>query len=230
MRRPSDNGLLSLLPPASLAFLQPHLERIEMRAGFACVTAGEPIEWVYFPTSGLVSLRGDGRLDAHIGLYGRDAFSGCCIALGIDRTPFNDVVCLAGEAERVSTKDLCQTMAADPCLKTLLIRCVHVMNVQMSSTLQSLATGALVQRLSRLILMIHDRTDGDIFPCTHDSLSTLLGARRSSITSTMHLLEGEHLVRASRGALQIRDRFGLGALAGDCYGVAEAEYERLLQR
>ena len=56
----------------------------------------------------------------------------------------------------------------------------------------------------------------------------MLGVRRASVTVALHKLEGHLLIRAGMGRITITDREGLEAFAGDAYGRAEAEYERLL--
>ena len=63
---------------------------------------------------------------------------------------------------------------------------------------------------------------------THDFLSTMLGVRRAGVTVSLHILEGQGLVRATRGLIRILDREGLEEMVGGCYGVPEAEYARLL--
>lgn len=44
----------------------------------------------------------------------------------------------------------------------------------------------------------------------------------------VHVLEGRGLIRAERGSIMINDREGLEIGAGGTYGVAEAEYQRLM--
>ena len=56
----------------------------------------------------------------------------------------------------------------------------------------------------------------------------MLGVRRATITDTLHILEGDHLIRSMRGRIIIRDRPGLVDFAGDSYGAAEAAYSRLI--
>ena len=44
----------------------------------------------------------------------------------------------------------------------------------------------------------------------------------------LHILEGTGMIRSKRGRVIIRDREKLEDLAGDSYGPAEAEYQRLI--
>jgi hypothetical protein len=55
----------------------------------------------------------------------------------------------------------------------------------------------------------------------------MLGVRRPSITTSLHMLEGKKLVRSERGRITIRDRKGLEEFAGEAYGKPEEEYNEL---
>ena len=76
--------------------------------------------------------------------------------------------------------------------------------------------------------MCQDRLESMEFPITHDFLSMMLGVRRSSVTDAIHLLEGDALIKATRGNILILDRARLERAAGASYGVPEAEYRRLI--
>ena len=88
----------------------------------------------------------------------------------------------------------------------------------------------LPMRLARWLLMCHDRVDGDEFCVTHDFLSLMLGVRRAGVTTTLHELEGDGAIRSKRRHVTVLNREYLERLAEDGYGVAEAEYARLLTK
>jgi DNA-binding MarR family transcriptional regulator len=56
----------------------------------------------------------------------------------------------------------------------------------------------------------------------------MLGVRRSSVTVALHALEAAGLIRAARGRVSLLDRARLVTAAGESYGIAEAEYDRLI--
>lgn len=56
----------------------------------------------------------------------------------------------------------------------------------------------------------------------------MISADRSGVTVTLHVLEGAGMIRSTRGLVTIKDRGKLEELAGDSYGVPEAEYRRLI--
>jgi len=83
-------------------------------------------------------------------------------------------------------------------------------------------------RLARWLLMCHDRIDGDEIALTHEFMGMMISADRSGVTVTLHILEGAGMIRSKRGRVIIRDRDKLEELAGDSYGVPEAEYRHLI--
>ena len=56
----------------------------------------------------------------------------------------------------------------------------------------------------------------------------MLAVRRSGVTVTLHALQETGAIRTSRGVISIANRARLEAIAGGCYGQAEAEYQRLI--
>ena len=76
--------------------------------------------------------------------------------------------------------------------------------------------------------MTQDRLGRDELPLTHDFLSMMLAVRRAGVTTSTHILEGAGMIRATRGQIKVLDRERLTALTDNTYGLAEAEYERLL--
>ncbi|MBB2964481.1 helix-turn-helix domain-containing protein [Methylobacterium sp. R2-1] len=84
------------------------------------------------------------------------------------------------------------------------------------------------ERLARWILMAQDWLQGDELPLTHNFLAIMLATRRSSVTLATQALEGYGAIRAKRARIIVRDRGMLCDFAGESYGPAEAEYERLI--
>jgi CRP-like cAMP-binding protein len=112
-------------------------------------------------------------------------------------------------------------------LRTLLLRFVQAFMTQMSQTTLATARANVEERLARWLLMAHDRLDGNELPLTHEFLALALGVRRAGVTTALRELEERSLVSVKRGVIVLEDRNGLVKLAGDLYGVPEAEYRRL---
>ena len=90
------------------------------------------------------------------------------------------------------------------------------------------ATQRVEARLARWLLMCHDRIDGDEIALTYEFMGMMIAAERSSVTITLHILEGTGMIRSKRGRVIILDRDKLEELAGDGYGLPEAEYRHLI--
>ena len=89
------------------------------------------------------------------------------------------------------------------------------------------ASHAVDQRLARWLLMYHDRVEGSEVDLTHEFLAIMLAVRRPSVTTALHVLEGEGLIRSERGCVIVRIRKALEDYAGAVYGAPEREYRRL---
>jgi len=105
---------------------------------------------------------------------------------------------------------------------------VQAFMVQMGQTALANGSFSLEQRLARWLLMCHDRVDGNDLATTHEFLSLMLGVRRAGVTVALQAFEERGLIATQRGQVTVLNRARLEAVAGDSYGAAEAEYERLI--
>ena len=160
---------------------------------------------------------------------GREGLVGRAVVLGVDMTTDMTFVQVAGSAFRMPAAELAGAIDESAGLRSLLLRYVHVTEVQVASTALANSLYTIHERLARWLLMYHDRLDGDDLSITHEFLSLMLGVRRAGITSELHVIEGMHIIRATRGNIRVLDRTKLVEIAGDSYGLAEREYARLLK-
>ena len=120
-------------------------------------------------------------------------------------------------------------MAQSPALRKLLLGYVHTGIIQFDAPrIGETRVWDIPSRLSRLLLMLSDRADGGTIALTHDALAEMLGVRRSGVTTALHILEGEKIIRCVRGRITVRDRASLISAAHGGYGEPEAAYARLI--
>ena len=129
---------------------------------------------------------------------------------------------------RIRADDLCRAVAARASLHKHLLRFVQAFTIQTAQTALSNGCHVIEQRLARWLLMCHDRVDGDELATTHEFLSLMLGVRRAGVTLALQALEDRGLISTKRGQITVLNRAKLEAVAGDSYGVPEAEYARLI--
>lgn len=219
------NLLLSGLSQDTFQRLDAHLEHYVMERGARLIEPGTPPDYVYFVESGLVALRSDTMDVATIGYEG---VVGVFLASGVDQSPYDYVVHLSGSARRIARADFEDLIATCPDLRRAMLLYAQVLAVQIAEHSVCNANRSLQARVARWLLMCHDRIGSKDIDITHACLSTALSVRRAGVTDALHVLEGLHAIRSKRGLIVVRDRERLQEAAQGAYGVAEAEYERLL--
>ena len=223
------NQLLASLSADDFASLQPHLEPISLDLRQVLIEPNTPIAHVYFPEAGMSSVTNNssgGKIE--VGVVGREGMVGLPIVLGIDRTPYEHFMQIAGHGLRIPAQDLEHAMARSSSLHRHLLRYVQASHVQVSETAFANANSDVEARLARWLLMCHDRMEGGDIPLTHEFIAMMLGVRRPGVTVALHVLEGMQVIRAKRGMITVLDRGKLEELADDAYGLSEAEYRRLM--
>ena len=226
----TQNNLLAALAKPDLELLKSKLEWADLAMGEVLHEAQKPIEYAYFPTSGICSVIAQNAEGVQIetGMIGREGFVGISIVLFADKAPSQVMVQAEGRALRISRTRLLNAIRKSPSLSATLLKFAHTFNVQVSQT--ALANGhfTIHQRLARWLLMCQDRADSPEFPMTHKFLAIMLAVRRAGITDALNYLEGKKAIRAMRGRILILNRAALEDMAGGAYGVPEQEYKRLM--
>jgi CRP-like cAMP-binding protein len=227
------NRLLRALEPDDYRLLAPAFEPVSLTLGQHLTEANQPISHAYFIEEGLVSLLADtggkGADRVEIGVVGFEGMVGVPLVLGTDRSPHVALIQADGRALAVPAPVLVEALGVSPTLRGALGRYAQSLIVQVGQTVYANADLNIEARLARWIVMTQDRLGKDELPITHEFLALMLGVRRPGVTTATHILEGAGMIRAQRGRITVLDRARLLELAERSYGVAEAEYERLLK-
>jgi CRP-like cAMP-binding protein len=226
-----SNRLLKAMPSPAFEALQPHMELVDLALKQSLVEPNIPTESVCFLESGLgsvVAQSSDGET-VEVGHVGREGMAGYHVLLMTPTSTHRTFMQSAGSGIRVPIDPFMAALDEHRSMRNLLLRYVHSCEVQLGHSALANARYNMHERLARWLLMCHDRLDGDDLALTHEFLSLMLGVRRSGVTEQLHILEGLHAIKATRGNVQIRDREKLEDVAGGCYGAPEAEYKRLIE-
>ena len=227
---PVRNGLLAALPPEDLARLRPNLQPVELPFDQTLFPAGGAVEAVLFPESGMVSLLAtleDGE-QVEVGVVGREGLVGLPLAFGDDRSLVGATVQQEGTALRMDAAALGDGMEGSAALRGLLKRYTLAFHAQVTLTAACNARHAIEQRLSRWLLIAHDRAGADEFPMTHEFMAMMLGVRRPGVSLAAGVLQKAGLIHYVRGRMAVTDRPGLEAASCGCYHTARREAARLL--
>ncbi|MGQ3212533.1 Crp/Fnr family transcriptional regulator [Shinella sp.] len=224
------NNLLQLLPEIDFQMLAPDLTHNVFPKGTPLAHRDKPIDAVHFLTSGIgsvVIMTPQGRR-AEAGIFGFDGYIPTAAVTGARISSYDVTVQLDAEGYSMEFDHFRRWMEQSKPFVQIMNRSMEGFAVQLAHTAVSNAVHDVNERLARWLLMCHDRSRSDEMALTHELLSVLLGVRRPSVTTALHVLEGEGLIRSLRGNVVIRDRLALETFAHDCYGRPEAEYRRLM--
>ena len=227
---PKDNRLLAAMPPPEYEELVGSLERVPMALGQAVYESGEPQGFVYFPTTSIVSLLyvlADGAT-AEIAVAGPEGLVGVALFMGGETTPSRAVVQSAGEGYRLRASVLKKEFERGGSLQHLLLRYTQALITQMAQTAVCNRHHSVDQQLCRWLLLSLDRLPDNRLVMTQELIANMLGVRREGVTEAAQKLQGEGLIRYSRGRITVLDRRRLEKRVCECYAVVKREYDRLL--
>jgi CRP-like cAMP-binding protein len=222
--------LLRRMPASDFALLAPHLQAFQADRGKLLFHAEVPVDYAFFLERGvgsLVSQSPEGQR-AETGLFGREGFVPTALAMGDDRSPYEGTIQVPDDGYQIPAEAFRAALEASPALRLFLLKFAHVLAMQSAFTALSNAVHPIEERLARWILMCDDRSDSGELALTHEFMAIMLAVRRPSVTTALHVLEGNGFIRAERGLIMVRHREALETFAGDAYGKPEREYERLI--
>ena len=218
-RDPRANRLLATLPAAALARLAPHFEAVQTDQGVVLVHADQPIERVFFPTSGLFSLVvKDAQGDAvEAAVAGREGMLGSAVLLGASSSMFEELCQIEDGVLGLPANLLVREVEADSSIRRVFLG--YVASI-LQATARNVSCNRLHssdQRLARWLLQVRDRVEADTFYLTQEFLATMLGVRRPTVTDAVRVLTDEGLIRHQRGRVRLLDIAGLEKVACEDY-------------
>lgn len=227
---PLQNHLLAALPQAEFDRLSLHLELVEMPLGQALYEAGGTLNYVYFPTTSIVSLLYvlESGASAEIAIVGHEGILGISLFMGGETTPSRAVVQCAGHGYRLKAQYLKDEFnRAGPFLR-LLLRYTQALITQMTQTAVCNRHHSIEQQLCRWLLLSLDRLPSDSVSMTQELIANMLGVRREGVTGAAGNIQRLGLIQYSRGRIDVVDRPGLEKVVCECYAVVKLEFDRLL--
>jgi len=222
-RPPPANNLLAALPPDDYARLAPALGIIPLKLKHFLHKAGEAIDQVYFPGGGfasVVTVLKDGSM-VEVATIGREGMLGMSAAL--NREPSPSAAMVQAETDtcyRMSAEAFRKEMDRHGAFYDLLTRYGQALVGFIMQSTACNAVHSVDQRLSRWLLLAHDRVGRDEFPLTQEFAAMMLGTSRPTVTVVAGTLQKAGLIKYHRGRVTVVDRERLEAASCECYRTA----------
>jgi len=226
-----QNQLLSALPKEEYERLLPNLEPVSLSLKQIIYAPNEPIQYVYFPINGIVSLINvtqDGET-VESGTVGNEGIVGIPLLLGSDKMVGQAIVQVVGDALRMKANVFKREVTPGTQLHNLLLRYTLALMNLISQSVACNSLHPVEKRCCRWLLLCQDRVKSDQFLLTQEFLAQMLGVRRATVSGVAATLQQAGLIRYSRGKITICDRPGLEATSCNCYRIVKDEFDRLLK-
>jgi CRP-like cAMP-binding protein len=226
---PKQNALLAALPQEILERWLPFLEPVDLPLGTVLSASGTAADYVYFPTSGIVSLvyMMESGQQSEVAVVGWDGFLGISTFMGGESTSSASFVKCTGQAFRVSSERFRKEFSHTPVMH-LFLRFTQALLTQITQTAACNRHHTLPLQLCRSLLLSLDLLPGNELAMTHELIANMLGVRREGVSEAASVLQGSRIIVYSRGRIRVLDRPALEDRSCECYAVVKKEYARLL--
>jgi CRP-like cAMP-binding protein len=197
----------------------PELEHIRCDREQVLMDADSPLDHVFFPDNGVVSVvavYADGSV-IEMATIGREGCTGSQAVFGAKTSSVRLLVQIPGDAARMSRAAFTRAMGAMPAFRSLMYAYVQAFLEQVMVSVACNGAHSLKERLARWLLMMRDRGDDDALQITQSLLAEMLGVQRPSITNAARELERAGLIARGRQQVTILDRQGLVDASCECY-------------
>lgn len=225
-----ENRILTALPSDERQQLFGLVRNVALPVKTVLFEPGAPIDALYFPTNGVISL----VTPLHDGAIVEVATIGNEGIVGVPLVPLGGLAVRAisqvtGHSLRIDSAAFLRLFERLSGLQALVDKYTQALFGQISQAAACNRLHSSEERLSRWLLMSHDRVGSDQFMITQEFLGQMLGARRSTVSVSAGILQRAGLIRYVRGNVTIVDRAGLEAVSCECYSVIRSELERVVE-
>jgi CRP-like cAMP-binding protein len=213
------NQLLADLPTNVFNALRPHLVHVELQVKTLIYAPEDEVKWVYFPSSGMISLL---QPTAHsrgieLATIGREGALGAIAGFGLNRALTASVVQMPLTAVKMSAVEFRKNVFQYASLQELALKSNEIILAQTQITAACNAVHNVEQRFCRWLLQTWDRSDSDTISLTQEFLGEMLGVRRTSVTVIAAKLQANGFIRYRRGKIDVLNRPELERHSCECF-------------
>jgi len=214
-----DNALLRSLSEADLERLEPYLQPFDLKTGATLYEMEDPVEWVYLPEVGLLSLIMVMASGAAIetSIVGREGGVGFIEALGSGKIFSRVIVQVPGRAYRVHANAYRDAFNSSPMMRKAVHQQVELLQAESRQAIACHGLHKVKPRFNRWLLECQDLAgDMRVMPLKQEFLAVMLGVSRTTVTRIALEAQKQGLLKYVRGSVEILDREGLERKACEC--------------
>ena len=205
---------------------------VDLPLGMQLGVPSAPVEYVYFPVSGLISVdalteRGE---SVEVGVIGREGLAGVYGLLGHDQGAHSVIMQGSGTGLRARMSLVRDEFLKGGAFAQLIHSFMYMQMVQMSQSVLCNRLHPVESRMARWMLTACDRMQTETLQLTQEYLAQMLGSRRSTVTVSAGNLQREGLIDYTRGRIRVVNRKGLEDCACECYSIVRSTYDALIGR
>lgn len=214
------NALLRSLSHKDQDSLFPHLEPVDLCLGAVLYEMEDPIDWVYLPEVGLLSLitvmESGAALETSI--VGREGGVGFVEALGSGIMFTRVIVQIPGRAYRLRAKPWRRAFDGSSAMRDAVHRQLELLQAESRQAIACHGLHPVRARFNRWLLECEDLSgrESETMPLKQEFLAVMLGVSRTAITRIAQAAQKEGLIHYTRGSVRIVDRKGMEKAACEC--------------
>jgi CRP-like cAMP-binding protein len=218
LTNPKQNRLLRSISDKDYSNIFPYLQLVSLDRGQELFAIGKRVDYIYFPTSALISIAKDlsNGLSMDSALVGKNSAVGLLL-LDVDVSINRAYVNSAGFAYRMNKKVLLDEIRRGETIFEIWMTAIRYLSNQLSQNVICNRFHNVDQRLAKWVLMHLDALEINTLPVTHGYLSSSIGVRREAVTLSIKKMNDLGILRSTRGALEVLDLEKLKLMSCECY-------------
>jgi CRP-like cAMP-binding protein len=209
------------MSPEMLAQMGRDLRAISLTQGVVIYEPGDPLDEIYFPQTGMISLlivtEDGGSIET--ATVGREGAVGLHRGLGARRSFTRATAQIAGRFFVIRAAQFAPIVRDNAALRDLIARYTEVLWAEAQQIAACNAAHHASSRLCRWLLQSADRIGSDKVALTQEFLAQMLGVRCTTVTLLAQSVQKKGFIKYSRGHITILDRPSLEACACECYDI-----------
>jgi CRP-like cAMP-binding protein len=226
------NRLLLSLASADYEALSKHMRPMAFKQGTVLYEPEDPVDWVYFPEQGLISLLSVmlSGTAVETAVVGNEGGVGYLEAVGAGVTFSRALVQVDLLVMRVPAQAYIATFHASPSLRETVSSHIELALAEARQTLACQTHHSHEQRLAWWLLECQDRTGGESkLSLKQEFLASMLGVQRSTVSQVASALKADGLIDYTRGLIEILDRSRLEKRSCECYATNQ-HFRHLIEK